>query len=144
MTYKSALKLVFYLVFAITIFMNALNRILNCIDLDDTKNAKIEINEAYALLDADSNYFQDNDLETIITFFKDKEGNHFKRVEMLSQLIYYDSLVQKSDFIKQRKLKKAIALLEYKNLFSEEYSLELTSKLNQMKNTLLQITDEKL
>lgn len=72
-----------YLLRLITVFMNALNRILNCIDLDDTKNTKIQINEAYALLDADSNYFQDSDLDTIISFFKDKEGDHFKRVEML-------------------------------------------------------------
>jgi hypothetical protein len=132
-----------YLLRLITVFMNALNRILNCIDLDDTKNAKIQINEAYALLDADSNYFQDSDLDTIISFFKDKEGDHFKRVEMLSQLMYYDSLVQKSDFTKQQKLKKAIALLEYQNLYSEEYSLELNNQLSQMKNTLLQIDNEK-
>ena len=132
-----------YLLRLITVFMNALNRILNCIDLDDTKNTKIQINEAYALLDADSNYFQDSDLDTIISFFKDKEGDHFKRVEMLSQLMYYDSLVQKSDFTKQQKLKKAIALLEYQNLYSEEYSFELNNQLSQMKNTLLQIDNEK-
>lgn len=133
-----------YLLRQITVFMNALNRIINCIDLDDTKNAKIQIDEAYALLDANSNYFHDSGLETIITFFKDKEGDHFKRVEMLSQLMYYDSLVQESDFIKQQKLKKAIALLEYQNLYSEEYSIESYNQLRQMKNTLLQITDEKI
>ncbi|MDC1265256.1 hypothetical protein N8009_00505 [Flavobacteriaceae bacterium] len=132
-----------YLMRLISIFMNALNRIINCIDLDDIENAKIQINEAYALLDADSNYFQDSDLDTIISFFKDKEGDHFKRVEMLSQLMYYDSLVQKSDFTKQQKLKKAIALLEYQNLYSEEYSLELNNQFSQMKNTLLQIDNEK-
>ena len=131
-----------YLMRLITVFMNALKRILNCIDVDDTKNAKIQINEAYALLDADSNYFKDSGLETIITFFKDKEGDHFKRVEMLSQLMYYDSLVQKSDFTKQQKLKKAIALLEYKNLYSEEYSLEQNKQLSQMKNMLIKIDNE--
>lgn len=57
--------------------------------------------------------------------------------------MYYDSLVQKSDFTKQQKLKKAIALLEYQNLYSEEYSLELNNQLSQMKNTLLQIDNEK-
>ena len=133
-----------YLMRLISIFMNALNRIINCIDLDDIENAKIQINEAYALLDADSNYFQDSDLDTIISFFKDKEGDHFKRVEMLSQLMYYDSLVQKSDFTKQQKLKKAIALLEYQNLYSEEYSLELNNQLSQMKNMLIKIDTKKL
>ena len=133
-----------YLLRQITVFMNALNRIINCIDLDDTKNAKIQINEAYALLDANSNYFHDSGLETIITFFKDKEGDHFKRVEMLSKLMYYDSLVQESDFTKQQKLKKAIALLEYQNHYSEEYSIESNNQLSQMKNTLLQIADEKI
>ena len=34
-----------YLLRQITVFMNALNRIINCIDLDDTKNAKIQIDE---------------------------------------------------------------------------------------------------
>ena len=100
----------------ITVFMNALSRIINCIDLDDIENAKTQINEAYAFLDADSNYFQDSDLETIILFFKNKEGDHFKRVQMLSQLLYYDSLVQEVQVsMKQQKLKKAIALLEYQN-----------------------------
>ena len=132
-----------YLMRLITVFMNALNRIINCIDLDDIENAKTQINEAYALLDANSNYFQDSDLETIILFFKNKEGDYLKRIQMLSQLIYYDFLVQESDFIKQQKLKKVIALLEYQNHYTQEYSLELNTKLTQMKNTLLQIADEK-
>ena len=59
-----------YLMRLITFFMNALSRIINCIDLNDIENAKTQINEAYAFLDADSNYFQDSDLETIILFFK--------------------------------------------------------------------------
>ena len=131
-----------YLMRLITFFMNALSRIINCIDLDDIENAKTQINEAYAFLDADSNYFQDSDLETIILFFKNKEGDYFKRVQMLSQLLYYDSLVQSSGIKKQQKLKKAIALLEYQNIYSEEYSLELNNQLSQMKNTLLQINNE--
>ena len=121
--------------------MNALNRIINCIDLDDIENAKTQINEAYALLDADSSYFLNNSLDNIIVFFKTKEGDYLKRIQMLSQLMYYDSLVQEADLMKQQKLKKTIALLEYQNLYTEEYSLELNAKLSQMKNTLLQITD---
>ena len=132
-----------YLMRLITVFMNALSRIINCIDLDDIENAKTQINETYAFLDADSNYFQDSDLETIILFFKNKEGDYFKRVQMLSQLLYYDSLVQSSGIKKQQKLKKAIALLEYQNIYSEEYSLELNNQLSQMKNTLHQIDNEK-
>ena len=131
-----------YLMRLITVFMNALSRIINCIDLNDIENAKTQINKAYAFLDADSNYFQDSDLETIILFFKNKEGDYFKRVQMLSQLLYYDSLVQSSGIKKQQKLKKAIALLEYQNIYSEEYSLELNNQLSQMKNTLLQIDNE--
>ena len=125
----------------ISIFMNALNRIINCIDLDDIENAKVQINEAYTLLDADSSYFLNNSLDNIIVFFKTKEGDYLKRIQMLSQLMYYDSLVQEADLMKQQKLKKTIALLEYQNLYTEEYSLELNAKLSQMKNTLLQITD---
>ena len=132
-----------YLMRLITVFMNALSRIINCIDLNDIENAKTQINKAYAFLDADSNYFQDSDLETIILFFKNKEGDYFKRVQMLSQLLYYDSLVQSSGIKKQQKLKKAIALLEYQNIYSEEYSLEINNQLSQMKNTLLQIDNEK-
>lgn len=132
-----------YLMRLITFFMNALSRIINCIDLDDIENAKTQINEAYAFLDADSNYFQDRDLETIILFFKNKEGDHFKKVQMLSQLMYYDSLVQEADLMKQQKLKKSIVLLEYQNHYTEEYSLELNNLLSQMKNTLLQIDNEK-
>ena len=130
-----------YLMRLITVFMNALNRIINCIDLDDIENAKTQINEAYALLDADSSYFLNNSLDNIIVFFKTKEGDYLKRIQMLSQLMYYDSLVQEADLMKQQKLKKTIALLEYQNLYTEEYSLELNAKLSQMKNTLLQITD---
>ena len=130
-----------YLMRLISIFMNALNRIINCIDLDDIENAKTQINEAYALLDADSSYFLNNSLDNIIVFFKTKEGDYLKRIQMLSQLMYYDSLVQEADLMKQQKLKKTIALLEYQNLYTEEYSLELNAKLSQMKNTLLQITD---
>tara|TARA_B110000114_G_scaffold121389_1_gene127182 strand:- start:218 stop:649 length:432 start_codon:yes stop_codon:yes gene_type:complete len=130
-----------YLMRLISIFMNALNRIINCIDLDDIENAKVQINEAYTLLDADSSYFLNNSLDNIIVFFKTKEGDYLKRIQMLSQLMYYDSLVQEADLMKQQKLKKTIALLEYQNLYTEEYSLELNAKLSQMKNTLLQITD---
>ena len=133
-----------YLLRQITVFMNALNRIINCIDLDDTKNAKIQIDEAYALLDANSNYFHESGLETIITFFKNKEGDHFKRIQVLSQLMYFDSLVQESDFLKQQKLIKAIALLEYHNHYTEEYSLEQNNLLSLMKNMLIKIDTKKL
>ncbi|MDA9970599.1 hypothetical protein N9E56_02065 [Flavobacteriaceae bacterium] len=133
-----------YLMRLISIFMNALNRIINCIDLDDIENAKIQINEAYALLDADSSYFLNNSLDNIIVFFKTKEGDYLKRIQMLSQLLYCDSLVQDENFMKQQKLKKAIALLEYQNLYSEEYSLELNNQLSQMKNMLIKIDTKKL
>ena len=124
--------------------MNALNRIINSIDQDDIENAKVQINEAYTLLDADSSYFSNSNLEEILFLFKAKKDDYLKRIQMLSQLMYCDFLVREDGFIKEQKLKKAIALLEYQNLYSEEYSLELNNQLSQMKNMLIKIDTKKL
>jgi hypothetical protein len=132
-----------YLMRLIAIFINALNRIRNCIESGDIEKAKIQINESYACLGASSKYFQNNSLETIITYFEGKEGDHLKRIQILSQLMYYDAVVQEKDFAKQQKLNKSIALLEYRNFNSEEYSFELNNLLGQMEDLLCSITDNR-
>lgn len=125
-----------YLMRLFTLLTDALNRIINSLDNGDTELAKVQINEAYELLGEDSEYFTSNSLEDIIIFFKNKEGDYLNRIEILTQIMYYESLIETNDSLKKKILEKAVLLLEFQQGHTDVYSSELIGKLTQMKNTL--------
>ena len=125
-----------YLMRLFATLINALNRIINCIEADDIENAKIQLDDAYQLLGNNASYFYNTDISEIIHFFKNKDENYLEKVKFLSELMYYDSLIQSNVEIEKDILKKAIHLLEYHNNNTNIYSLELNNKLISMKEKL--------
>jgi hypothetical protein len=123
-----------YLMRLVNTFFNALNRIINSIEKDDIENVRIQIIDAYKLLGNDSSFFLNTNLDKIFLFFKEKEGNYLKRVNMLAELMYQDSRVNKKKETKNLFLDKSILLFEYYIENTKEYSFGLNRKLHVMKN----------
>lgn len=118
----------------ITTFFDAINQIINGIEKDDIENVKIQISHSYKLLGNDSSFFIGKELEDILKLFKTKDGHYLKRVHMLSELMYYDSLIQENIELKNNILEKSIQLLEYYFQNTNEFSFEISNKLIAMKN----------
>ena len=95
-----------YLMRLFTDFMNALNQILNSINKKDIDGAKKQINYSYQLLGNDSNYFSRANIDDIVIDFKKKDGDYLKRVQMLAELMHYDSLVKNDLEVRKIVLKK--------------------------------------
>ncbi len=125
-----------YLMRLFTDFMNAINRILNSIDKNDVEGAKIMIDYSYKLLGKSSDHFLNTDIKDIFSSFKELDGtNYLKRVQMLSQLMYYESLISSKS--KKKMLKKSILLMEHYTENTKEYSFESNTMLNKMQNELM-------
>jgi len=123
-----------YLMRLFTDFMNALNEILNSINKKDIDGAKEQINYNYQILGNDSTYFSKTNINDIISYFKKKEGDYLKRIQMLAELMYCDYLVQNDKEVKRTILKKSIQLLEFYSQNTKEYSFDIINKLNNLKN----------
>ena len=94
-----------YLMRLIQTLFDAINRIANSIDRDDIEGAKIQLNESYKLLGHEEDYFHNTDYKDLIEFFKLKEGNYLKRVELLAELIYLDATIETNKTHKIEKIK---------------------------------------
>ncbi|MFA5299658.1 MAG: hypothetical protein WC389_15830 [Lutibacter sp.] len=123
-----------YFMRLVATLFDAINQIINGIENDDIENVKIQIDHSYMLLGNESSFFIDEDFEEILKLFKTKDGDYLKRVQMLSELMYYDSLIQKNNELKNIILNKSIRLLEYYIKNTKEYSSEINNKLIAMKN----------
>ena len=125
-----------YLMRLIQTLFDAINRIANSIDRDDIEGAKIQLNESYKLLGHEEDYFHNTDYKDLIEFFKLKEGNYLKRVQLLAELIYLDATIETNKTHKIEKFKKSNKLLQHYIDHSEEYSFEINNKLISIKNEL--------
>ena len=125
-----------YLMRLIQTLFDAINKIANSIDRDDIEGAKTQLNESYKLLGHEEDYFHNTDYKDLIEFFKLKEGNYLKRVELLAELIYLDATIETNKTHKIEKLKKSNKLFQHYIDHSEEYSFEINSKLISIKNEL--------
>lgn len=120
-----------YLMRLVTTFFESLSKIENGLD-NGNENMHLYISDTYNLLGNTQNYFLNSDLEEIYIFFKEKEGDYLKRVEMLAELIYVDSKNQNN----KEYLKRAKDLLEFYLKNTKEYSFELQSKFKTIKTEL--------
>ena len=125
-----------YLMRLIQTLFDAINRIANSIDRDDIEGAKTQLNESYKLLGHEEDYFHNTDYKDLIEFFKLKEGNYLKRVQLLAELIYLDATIETNKTHKIEKFKKSNKLLQHYIDHSEEYSFEINNKLISIKNEL--------
>ena len=125
-----------YLMRLIQTLFDAINKIANSIDRDDIEGAKTQLNESYKLLGHEEDYFHNTDYKDLIEFFKLKEGNYLKRVELLAELIYLDATIETNKTHKIEKFKKSNKLFQHYIDHSEEYSFEINNKLISIKNEL--------
>ncbi|WP_117881719.1 hypothetical protein [Aureibaculum luteum] len=122
-----------YLMRLFTDFMNGINRIVNSIDKEDIEGAKTQIQRSYGFLGNDSDYFINTDVDDLLTFFKTKEGDYLRRVQMLAELISLDAELQTDREKRIKLVKKAIQLQEYFIENSNEYSLQMAKRVKEMK-----------
>ncbi|MCD8406477.1 hypothetical protein LNI96_00870 [Tenacibaculum dicentrarchi] len=118
-----------YLMRLIETLLDAINKIVNSIDKEDIERAKMQLRDSFRLLGKEEDYFHNTNCDELIKFFKSKEGNYLKRVQLLAELLYLDSRIEKNDILKLESIKKAKTLLLYYTKFSKEYSFEVNNKL---------------
>ncbi|MDV7187178.1 hypothetical protein R3X25_07775 [Lutibacter sp. TH_r2] len=112
----------------VTTFFEALSNLENGLD-NGNKNMQLHISDTYNLLGNTQGYFLTSDFEEVYNFFKQKDGDYLKRVEMLASLIYLDSKEQNSKVI----LGRSINLMNHYLENTKEFSFELQEKFKQMK-----------
>ncbi len=125
-----------YLLRMVQFFFDALRKILNNIEKGEVNIATDQIGQLYELLGESSDFFLNTDIDKLLDFLKGEGDNALKKVSMVGELLYLDSLVKENTESKKLFLKKAILLLEYYLSNSNEYSFELNGKLLKMKKEL--------
>lgn len=125
-----------YLMRLIQTLLDAINKIVNCIDKEDIEGAKIQLSDSFRLLGNKEEYFLNTHCKELIEFFKLKEGDYLKRVQLLAELFYLDARIEKNDILKLKKIKKAKTLFQHYTKFSKEYSFEVSNKLILINNEL--------
>jgi hypothetical protein len=125
-----------YLMRLIQMLRDAIHKIVNSINKEDIEAAKMQIRDSYKLLGNNEDYFINSNCEELIEFFRAKEGNYIKRVQLLAELFYLDATIEKNEIIALEKFKKAKTLFEHYTGFSKEYSFEVSAKLALITNKL--------
>lgn len=118
-----------YLMRLIETLLDAINKIVNSIDKEDIEGAKMQLRDSFRLLGEEQEYFHNTNCDELIKFFKSKEGNYLKRVQLLAELFYLDGKIEENNILKLESIKKAKTLLQYYIKFSKEYSFEINNKL---------------
>ncbi|MCB0473584.1 MAG: hypothetical protein KDC56_11050 [Flavobacteriaceae bacterium] len=121
-----------YFLKLITTFLEAPSRAVKNIRDGNTKQARVQIKDAYGLLGADRSYFIDNDLHTIIAKFKESEDDHLKRIQLLGQLMYHDFLTTDEPELKRKVFEKCESLFTYYLQHTDEYSMEVMQIFNDL------------
>ena len=127
-----------YLLRLFQLLIDAMHKIWNNIENGETELAKFQISETYKLLGESAEYFLKTNLDEIIELLSKKNQTSLTKLQLLSELMYYDSMIQKEKPAKLQ-LKKAIELAEYYALNTNEYSLENNNRLLEMKDKLTSI-----
>lgn len=111
---------------------DALQKIVNNIDTNDTEEAKQQITDSYALLGKDAQFFRTTSIDELLTFFKTQEGDPLKKAEIVAELLYLDAQLQTDVVTELKILSSSKSLFEYYVKQSKEYSFETQNKLAQI------------
>lgn len=111
---------------------DAIQRIVNNIDTNDTEEAKQQLTDSYALLGKDAQFFRTTSLDELLTFFKTQEGDPLKKAEIVAELLYLDAQLQTDIATELKILYSSKSLFEYYIKQSKEYSFETQNKLSQI------------
>ncbi|MGY6649833.1 hypothetical protein [Wenyingzhuangia sp. IMCC45574] len=128
-----------YILRMIHTLIDALKEIIAGIQSGNIEEAKLKIDKSYEMLGQNVRFFLDNSIDDILDFFESSEEQiAMDKLNLLSKIMYYDSLVQENKSSKEQFLKKAIEILEYHIDYSKEYSFGDIGKLQKMKSELKQ------
>ncbi len=127
-----------YLMRLFQLLIDSMNKILNNIESGETELAKIQIAETYKLFGNNVSFFLKTDIAEIIKFFSDINVDYLQKIQLLSQVMYYNSLIKEGSIAKEH-LEKAIELGEYYSLHSNEFSFEVNNLLIEMKSKLVDL-----
>lgn len=125
-----------YFMRLIQTLLEGIQRIINNIDKEDINEAKQQLNDCYGLLGKDASFFMESSISDIILFFKTKEGDSLKMLEILAEMFFLEAQTETSLTLKKKHLNKSKSLFDYNREHSKEYSFEINNRLEQIKNEL--------
>lgn len=118
--------------------MDSLFLLLNKKDIDDAQR-QIELEKFYKdYLGETRDFYTKSSLEDTISYLKEKYGDEdlFFRLQMLSEIMYQDGMLESEERTKELKLLKTLPLLDYLEEYSNTYSLVRVGKIEEL-NALL-------
>ncbi len=125
-----------YFMRLIQALVDAIKKIIHTIDKEDFKNAKQQIDQSYDLLGNTVSFFKTAHLDEIVSFFKTKDGDFLKRIDLLAELLFLEARIEAQLDARSQLLNKSKHLLEYSVCLSKEYSFERNNTLLKIKNEL--------
>ncbi len=121
-----------YFIRLIQQLFDAIQRIANNIDTNETEKAKQQLTDSYALLGIDAQFFRTGTKDELVTFIQLEENGSLKKIHIVAELLFLDAELQTDIATKIKILNASKSLFEYYLNESKEYSFETQNKLTQI------------
>lgn len=94
-------------------FYDALHKLVNNIEAEKIEDVQLQFNGMYLnYLKKDSSFFYEKDISTILQFLGEGEDkDSLAKINMLTELLYNDALLNQNPEMKQNLLSKTLELL---------------------------------
>lgn len=118
--------------------MDSLFLLLNEKGLDDDMR-KAQLEKFYGdYVGQTQTFYLNASIEEISGFLDEKYGDEevIYRMEMLSEIMYQDGMLEKDIEVRNAKLLKTLSLLDYLNEYSNTYSVVREGKIEEIKSIL--------
>lgn len=135
-----------YIMKLIQQMMDSLFLLLNKKDMNDDLRRE-ELGKFYKnYIGETAHFYQNSSMEDIVAFVEDKYGKEevLYRIEMLSEIMYHDSMLELNIEEQQKKLTKALSVFDYLEENSNTYSIVRAGKIDELKDKLRAIDNNSI
>lgn len=124
-----------YIMKLIQQLIESLFLLMNRDDLDDDKRKELFDSFYNDYLSQSQDYYLNASLDNILVHLDTKYGHEEEqyRIEMLSEIMYQDAMMEEESTLKELKLVKALSLFEYLENNSNTYSLVRIGRMDEIK-----------
>lgn len=135
-----------YIMKLIQQLMDSLFLLLNTKDMDDDLRRE-ELDKFYKNYIGETvHFYQNSSIADIVAFVEDKYGKEevLYRIEMLSEIMYHDSMLELNIDEQRKKLTKALSVFDYLEENSNTYSIVRAGKIDELKDKLRAIDNDSI
>lgn len=129
-----------YIMKLIQQMIDSLFLLLNKKDIDEDQR-KDQLNDFYkSYMRGTQDFFVNSTLDDIIQFLTEEYGTEelIYRVEMLTEIMYQDSMLEQDENLQKDKMRQTLAILNYLEDNSNTYSIVREGKIDELTDKLKQ------